>query len=420
MAFQSGIQTSVDGVAGTALITDLSNYDAAAQNGAERADFTDFLMVRVERPVDGGIYEFATANAQTLDNDQIIDAPSEDTGNEYTVPSSFHVVNGSYTATVVAIPTYDATVGYFTDNLVYHNGSIYRAVQNVTGIEPGTNDLAWELKTVTEVIDGDIGTVYTSFKVYSVEFLTESTDPYATTMLDAQSVLQVSIGSNCDLITAVDGSNYGTNDENGHSLSDFDGYRRLIISNSGGVVAELNSLDNDDTTDEITPASTGNTALVWDMADNDNDGLYTIELCSVPSWKQEVYYNSMTASRKVIVWHNNQLWEATAANLNEEPGAEGSSNWTVFTGNLSDTRYCFDAKVVVTCRTIDLCYKTMVYEANCLSINCCEDEICDNPKLVGAMRMNLIMTELPWAVSNKDWSRVDSLVNAALNICCCS
>jgi hypothetical protein len=412
-------------------ITDSSNYAASDESGHLQAAFTEFFVAEVTRPEDSDIYRFNTVAAETAGTDETLDAhPGTTAGLAMPLPAEWIVVNGVYSWKMITIPDYDAAAFMNTNELVYYNGKIYKALQNNDGQDPEEVDSEYWVEVSEATVKTNTGGVFNKYVAtgtLTVSCVPATDEYFAATLVETgTTVAEVSISSDCDDVTIVDNSNYGYtaddveigSNENGHLRSHFTDYRRIVITVHDAEAAshEMSSLagEGDET---ITAPSTANMSFVWDMADDDEDALYSIEIFSVPTWQTEVFYNSMTASRKVIVYHDGQLWEATANNLNQEP-AEGSSYWELYTGDLKDTRYYFKTRIYMTCRSIDHCYQTAVHNAICNDTGCdCCDDLSTSMKK--AMRIRIGLDNISYSFARGDWDSVQNTIDHLLSICNC-
>jgi hypothetical protein len=398
-------------------IFDVSNYDDNTTNGHELANFIGFAALFITFP-DSSQWVMATTNA-VAEPDVVIDVPYSGNVIVTTVPPSIINQNGTYSFSLVVIPDHSLGTEYNQGILVHSGGLIYQAVIN----QPGTNLLNtahWLPVTLNSILGSpESYSAYIAQTTSPVQCDFVPSVPFQASLLDQNNLLDISIDGNCDIVTIVDHSNYDTNTEAGHFLANFTGYRRVKISfPTSGEYLLSTPIPDVEFDSEILPASSGEMQIQWDMPDEVKDGRFEVCFCSVPQWNSSSYFPTSTASLPVIVYHNGLLWKSLADTIDSEPSEE-SEDWEIFDGDLCETRYCFNANFVVTCRVIDKCYKDAVIKANCGQIDCCDDDLCKNPHLLKATGLMLIKAEIPWAVARKDWNRVDSLINAALNKCSC-
>lgn len=395
-------------------VSDDSNYSTNTESGHGTAAFNRFIWIAIQRPVDGDGYLMQGSLVATPENDLIIDTPAVTVNGDWDLPTSWNIVNGSYTYSMLVIPTYDAAATYTvaSTDLVYQANKIYKCLAaSTTGQDPISNPGVWE--EITQV-EAEAFTKYYSKGDISQTCITENTISYETTLVDSEGATDIAIDNDCDLVTIGDNSNYTTNDENGHAEAHFTDYVRISITKPGGDIWVLGSLTGDDVA--ITPPSAGSHSYGWDMDDADNDGMYIMTICAFPTWQADIHYNSFTASQKVIVYYDGLLWQALTANLNSTP-VEGA-DWTKYTGDGSETRYCFTTHVTILCRTIDPCYQDAITRLHCEQ-GACSKDFCDNPLAIKAMKMRLLKDDITYNVCKKNWAQVEKLINLGLTICGC-
>jgi hypothetical protein len=169
----------------------------------------------------------------------------------------------------------------------------------------------------------------------------------------------------------------------------------------------------------IAPPSSGNTLLNYIFLTTDIDGVWTIDMWEYPTWQTEVYYNSLTPSRIVVVYHNEKLWKLKQASLNNQPQA-GSAYWEEFTAKDDFSRYYYSAKIGV--RHIKLVpeYDKLVAASACSIIhNPCDDQaICRDKNFMRVMKMNVLMHAFEMAMCHRDFNRAAQYASAALQLAC--
>jgi hypothetical protein len=374
----------------------------------------------VIRPVDFDTYDIETISANTDGNDLTIVAPSITQNITTELPSTWNLLNGSYIGKIVSIPNFDNGVAYTvtSNDCVFHSGSLYKCIQDTMINVPFDGSLYWELFTIEDLLNDPLSYSKYYGKInIEQSCITENTIAFEATFLDSTGATDISIDTECDLVTFGDNSNYNTTDENGHDESCFTDYIKIIVSKPDGTDYVLGSLTGDDVA--IGVPSLGSHEYAWDMDDTDNDGLYNMKIVTFPTWKTDIYYNSFTASQPVIVYYGGSLWKALVANLNSIP-ADGNANWQLYEGTGEGTRYCFQSKTVITCRTIDPCYVNAVdsYVNKRLCGNCPSD-LCNNPCLLKMVDLKAIKDAIAINTCRKNWSMVEDLINLGLSTCSC-
>lgn len=402
--------------------TDSSNYTTTTDQGHAASNFSEFLRIEITRPVDADVYLIETSPIASAENDQIIAAPSVTPNIAINLPASWTIVNGTYTGRITAIPTWNAlsTFEVASKDVVFYNAKIYKCIAaSSVGEQPDITPASWEEITWEDML-ADLP-YYSKYvqKSNAIAFncITENTVLYETTLLDSTGAVDIAIDTDCDTVTFGNNSNYDTNDENGHAEANFTDYLQIVLIKPDGTEYVLGTLTGDD--EAITPPSFGAHEYDWDMATGDTDGRYEVYLKSVPTWATETYYNSFDAATPVIVWYDNKLWKAVTANLNSPP-ALGNPNWEEYTGDLKDTRYCFDTNMIITCRTIDPCYAELVKKYTCMRLaGKCPQDMCDNPIAAKTWDLRIIKDDISYEICAKNWSRVDDLINLARTTCAC-
>lgn len=398
-------------------IADSSNYGSNTTPGHEFSDFESYFVVFVNFP-DGSQYVIGTT-AAAPSADITLQTPYNSNPLVNVIPPNVINQNGTYSFLMVVIPDFDATEDYPQGVLVYSAGSIYRSIVP----SPLANLLdptQWEVVLSEDIFSAPENySSYTSQSTQVVNCDFVPSIPFGASLLDKDNLLDISIDGRCDLVTFVDHSNYDTNTEPSHSLENFTGFRQIKLTAPDGseflISTEIDGITPDVV---INPAASGEYSMQWDIPDSIKDGRFEVCFCSVPEWNNTSYFPGSTPTLEVIVFHSGLIWKSLNDTIGSEPSEE-SEDWELFEGDLCNTRYCFNANFVITCRVIDKCYKDAVVKANCGQVDCCDDDLCRNPHLLKATGLLLIKQEIPWAVARKDWNRVDALVNAALNKCSC-
>src|SRR3990167_4527797 len=130
-----------------------------------------------------------------------------------------------------------------------------------------------------------------------------------------------------------DHSNYLTNTDAQHALTDFKNYRRLYITPLNGTEVDINSIT------AILPASNGTTA-------NSNvikytipkDDVYELRLVTVPTWRAGTYTLNM------CVWLTSVFYKVNVASTTQQPGG---TEWDVITEATLATAY-FEKSTIAT------------------------------------------------------------------------
>lgn len=256
-------------------------------------------------------------------------------------------------------------------------------------------------------------------------------NPFKASLLtDGCSSLELSC--DCKKITFKDTSNYTSNDLPGHAESDFTS-RKITITKSDGSTFSYITVDikNNDPvtyplskqgiTYTIIPSyAVSNNQFNYSFIDTDEDGIYSVEICTYPNWRSDVYYQSFL---QPIVLYNGKLYKAITSSTNVNPEADASGiYWSVYTdtSSCSNTRYCNTQKIVVLCISVMDCYRKSVSDAFCsMQKSPCKD-MCDNKAFMKAMKMRVVMDGLEFASCGFDWENAKEHIDILKSLCCCN
>jgi hypothetical protein len=133
---------TVDASCSTFTYTDESNYDTNTQVGHARASFTDYRRVVITTG-DGSTYIQSSIAAADVDESIPTASTGTDTIN-FTLRDTD--VDGIYTVRMCNYPTWDVTLAYATDDIVYYSGTLYKALSATTiGATPDVTTAEWEV-----------------------------------------------------------------------------------------------------------------------------------------------------------------------------------------------------------------------------------------------------------------------------------
>lgn len=168
MDFQVAISTSVD--ADYIIINDVTPYANITTDGEQKADFSGLYKVKI---LSGAGYSYSFSSVG--DGDADIATPSEAASPEvdHELP---YLIDGSYTATIIAVPTYDATVTYAVGKHIYLSGVIYKCLLEALNKAPATETTYWEV-----VDEDDLTSVYKVEYQFAVTYHTQDGFEYFTT-----------------------------------------------------------------------------------------------------------------------------------------------------------------------------------------------------------------------------------------------
>lgn len=260
---------------------------------------------------------------------------------------------------------------------------------------------------------------------------TPITNPYKTSLLvDNCSSLELSC--DCKKLTFKDTSNYVDSDMPGHLSTDFTS-RTITITKGDGSTFQLITADVRTNNPSAYPMATqgiayniipshlaSNNTFTYTLTEADVDGIYSVELCTYPNWRADVFYQTFL---KPIVLRNGKLYQAVASSTNADPAdPTNSAYWTLYlnTGDCDSTRYCNKQRIVILCISIEDCYREAVANAFCgIQKNPCKD-MCDNKDFMKAMKMRVVMDGLEFAACGFDWINAQNHIDILKSLCCCN
>ena len=253
----------------------------------------------------------------------------------------------------------------------------------------------------------------------------------ASLLIDSCSSIEVSC--DCKKITFQDTSNYTPNDgPDGHDSSDFTS-RTITITKGDGTYFYLITEDvrtNNPTLyplsrqgisyNIILPHSVSNNKFTYNFTSTDEDGIWSVNLCTYPNWRDDVYYQAFV---KPIVLLNGKLYKCILSSTNVNPELDITNTyWELYTetDDCGATRYCTNQKIVITCISIDNCYRQAVVDAFCaIENNPCKN-MCDNRDFMKAMKMRHVMDGLEFASCGFDWASAQKHMDVLKSLCCCN
>ena len=260
---------------------------------------------------------------------------------------------------------------------------------------------------------------------------TPITNPYKTSLLvDNCSSLELSC--DCKKLTFKDTSNYVDSDMPGHLSTDFTS-RTITIMKGDGSTFQLITADVRTNNPTAYPIATqgiayniipshlaSNNTFTYTLTEADVDGIYSVELCTYPNWRADVFYQTFL---KPIVLRNGKLYQAVTSSTNADPSDPmNEAYWTLYlnTGDCDSTRYCNKQRIVILCISIEDCYRDAVANAFCgMQKNPCKD-MCDNKDFMKAMKMRVVMDGLEFAACGFDWINAQNHIDILKSLCCCN
>jgi hypothetical protein len=211
-----------------------------------------------------------------------------------------------------------------------------------------------------------------------------------------------------------DYSNYIASTENGHLLADFE-FKKIIVKqlNTSTVYTFFTSAGFDEI---IVPPYTFTTTPYPPIVDYytfTGDGIYSITLRTVPTFIKQTPYSIGDCLVYLGV-----LYQSLINNNAAIPPHTGS--WTVIAEDDLPTKYNVTEYIAIDCSVL-LCLADLVYQANCIELNvdCNDSELCSNKTWRNAMRLQMIVDDIPYLMDNGDYDKIQVLLNEASTICSC-
>jgi len=249
-----------------------------------------------------------------------------------------------------------------------------------------------------------------------------------------QNCSTLQLACDCSSITFKDTSNYYDDDSTlpGHGPNDFTSRIITLTKGDGSlfyfITADVRTnnpteypLDKEGETYKIIPPhATSNNKFTYDFTDTDEDGIWKVELCTYPNWRNDVQY---TAILKPIVLKNGVLYKCINTSTGIDPEFDLDNNfWEVYekTSTCSDTRYCSTQRVLVLCISIEDCYRKAVSSAFCSIEKSPCANICEDMEFLKAMKMRVVMDAIQFSVCGFNWSEAQKQMDILKKLCCCN
>jgi hypothetical protein len=168
----------------------------------------------------------------------------------------------------------------------------------------------------------------------------------------------------------------------------------------------------------IAPHWNSNNMFSYNFTDSDQDGLYTVDICTYPDWQAGIYYDD---SLNYFVYQGGIIYRQVASSTGVDPSTDTDNDfWIPALADDDRGRYCSEEKIVILCISILDCYKSKVETALCdIKFNPCKS-MCDNPALMAAIKMRVTMDAVEFAVCAKQWDLAKDHISILKSICCCN
>jgi len=419
--FQAVLDFSYDPTEQAILIADLTDYVANGEPEHSLARFNQdsYYMVRIEKP------------------DSTVHVISNQPGADTAIPSaSLNILDtalvltdsdpsGTYYVNLYSVPAWSDEESYGSAitgaDTVFYQNTLWQSVNASVTSTPAVGNPDWAIKTRS--------TLQSKYRSESEGFPVTIASPtatgrFATSFVDLDGILNVTVDDECSHIEMIDSSTYD-NGEVGHSRSDFSDYRFIRITKPTGEYYYMSSIAFDDLTvdQSIFPASSNNDSFYYLLdPDVDKDGVYIFDMCNYPTWGARYAYET---TNTVIVFYNGELYKLLQNSTGNLPDEVDSVYWELY--ELTDpadeylTRYCTCAKIAVLCLNTYKCYQELTRDAFCAITEdfCNDDVLCKNKKLLNTIKLRILIDEVGYAVNRNAWHEVVDIFNLIYKICGC-
>ena len=223
------------------------------------------------------------------------------------------------------------------------------------------------------------------------------------------------LNAGCSQLTITDTSNYGAFMESGHSLSDFSDFRKIVLTRPAGTTYTYSSLGDGD--EVVSTASTGGHDVTYTILDTDTDGVYTINICSVPTYNAAATYDKDTD----YVYFGGSFYQSLIdANAGNQPDTS-PTQWSLVEEEDLSTKYCSQEFIGITCIQLLGCYERAIYNANCVISEefCNDDVICKNSEVLKAIKMKILLEAIEFQIDKGAVAEAVNTFNLAKTLCNC-
>lgn len=244
-------------------------------------------------------------------------------------------------------------------------------------------------------------------------FLASLTDP-------TTSAVDVTLDSDCNIVSVKDHSNYATSTEAGHLLANFSVFRQMKFTMPNGDT-ELFDAQAIPPTWNAPSSATATDTVAFTLPATADDGVYTIDFYVVPTHTLTVQYGHTTSNPSCV-------WDTTEGKLFKSiqtvPALvpiTDTSYWEEITIEDLTAKYHIKQKFALTCRSLYQCYEKLVHEANCIitTDECDDNLLCSNGTFLSAVKLRMLIDGIGYASAQNEFDKVTVLTNSAKSICNC-
>ena len=232
----------------------------------------------------------------------------------------------------------------------------------------------------------------------------------------------LSIDSDCSLIEITDTVDYDSSTELGHLYSDYKDYKVLTITRWDGTTYVYSSLGDGD--EIISAPFVDNSPTTYNFLDSDEDGVWSVEICSYPTWRDDVEYSNNPSS-EIVVYYDGNLYLKSSIDtsyIGVTPDSN-SAMWILYTPTEEEksiSRYCNQEKIVFLCRNIIKCYENKVHSVFCMldESGCNNDVLCEDEVFLSAFKIRLLLDSIEISTDGLMYDDVVKDINLIKKLCC--
>ncbi len=228
------------------------------------------------------------------------------------------------------------------------------------------------------------------------------------------------INDSCSVLSIIDYSNYDTNTDPGHTRADFSDYRKITITTPTGSPWVMSTIAGTGVDQVIATPSSTTDSFSFILRSTDDDGIYSVHICSYPTYNNAAAYLSATLQ---VVYFNGKLYKCIQDSTGNQPDVS-SLFWEVYSPTEEEellTKYCTVQKICILCININACYEKSVLKAFCTASenNCNDNILCKNPDFLKTMKILVALEAVEISAAKSAWDEVQKQVDFLKTICNC-